>query len=105
MYETVNKTDFVDRFKAIRPGNFSYEGLSALFDFLEELERDIGEDMEFDPIAICCDFGEYAEDEIRQEFDHVDGITEAEDLDEMAEILNEETIVIEAGDTLILAAF
>ena len=39
--------------------NFSYDGLGALFDYIEELEHDIGEDIEFDPIALCCEYSEY----------------------------------------------
>ena len=40
--------------------NFSYHGRAALFHHLEELEQDIGEELDFDPIAIRCDFTEYA---------------------------------------------
>jgi len=40
--------------------NFSYEGLFALFDYLEELEESTGEEMEFDMVGIACDFTEYA---------------------------------------------
>ena len=43
----------------IRPDNFSYEGLTALYDYLTELEEDLGEEMELDVIAICCEFTEY----------------------------------------------
>jgi len=34
---------------------FSYDGLNALFDFYEVLEDETGEQIEFDPIAICCE--------------------------------------------------
>ena len=59
MISTINQYDFVDAFKRLRPNNFSYEGLLALFDWFEELEDQGNEQMELDVIAICCDFSEY----------------------------------------------
>jgi hypothetical protein len=32
--------------------------LGVLFEYLEQLEDDIGEETELDAIAICCDFSE-----------------------------------------------
>jgi len=59
MKETVTRHRFIDVFMKIRPDNFSRLGLHALFDYLEEFEEDSGEELEFDVIALCCDFGEY----------------------------------------------
>ena len=56
---TLTESEFINRFLAIR-GNFSREALRVLFAHLEELERDCGEEVEFDPIGICCDWTEYA---------------------------------------------
>jgi len=56
---TVTESEFVSRFLAIRPNQFSVEALRALFDFLDEQERDLGEEQELDVIAICCDWTEY----------------------------------------------
>lgn len=53
MYQTIGLSQFRDGFK-YRPDSFSYEGLGALFDYLETMD----EDVEFDPIAICCEFSE-----------------------------------------------
>jgi hypothetical protein len=61
MKETVSKHEFVARLGLIRPDNFSYEGREVLWSYLDQLETDMGEEMEFDPIAFCC---EYAEDTI-----------------------------------------
>ena len=57
---TLTESEFVNRFLAIRPENFSREALAALFEHLGELEREMQEEVEFDPIAICCDWSEYA---------------------------------------------
>ena len=42
-----------------RKDTFSYAGLEALFEYLEQLEEDTGEEMEFDMVGICCDYTEY----------------------------------------------
>lgn len=59
MKTTVTETNFRDAFMNIRPDNFSYEGLGALFEYLEHLEEDIDQEIELDVIAICCEFSEY----------------------------------------------
>jgi hypothetical protein len=39
--------------------SFSRLGAYALVDYLEQLEEDTGEEMEFDRVAIRCEFSEY----------------------------------------------
>ena len=58
MKTTVSVYDFRDAFQKCRPDNFSYEGLTVLFDYLEEYEDSTGEELELDVIGICCDFSE-----------------------------------------------
>ena len=72
MKQTINKYQFRDAFMSIRPDNFSYESLEILFEYFEQLEDDIGEDIELDVIAICCDWVESTPDEIREYYDPVD---------------------------------
>ena len=55
----VTKSMFIDEFKAIRPGNFTYDALSAMFDYFDEYECE--PDMELDVIGICCEFSEYTD--------------------------------------------
>lgn len=77
MKKTIYKNEFIDTMRDIRPDNFSYDGLVALFDYLEEIEDSCGEEMEFDPIALCCDFTEYdILDWIREQFtdDEIDEV-------------------------------
>lgn len=59
MKTIVNEQGFIDAFKAVRPDNFSYNGLMALFSYMEDLETSLGEEIELDVIAICCDYSEY----------------------------------------------
>lgn len=44
-----------------RKENFSIEGRRALFEYLEQLEDDCGEEIEFDCVALCCEYSEYAD--------------------------------------------
>jgi hypothetical protein len=64
MYQTIGLSDFRAGFK-YRPDNFSYEGLGALFDYLESMDDDV----EFDPIAICCDYCEDTVETIARDYD------------------------------------
>ena len=61
MKDTINKNQFINWFRSNEQykNNFSYEGLSALFDYLEEMEESTGEELDFDPIALCCEYSEY----------------------------------------------
>jgi hypothetical protein len=59
MKQTINFYEFAAQFQSIRPNSFSREGLVALWEYLEQSEEDMGEEMEFDVIALCCDFIEY----------------------------------------------
>lgn len=58
MKQTINLFQFHEDFRSLRPDNFSYDGLSLLFDYFEQLEDDIGEQIELDVIAICCEWAE-----------------------------------------------
>lgn len=61
MKQTINEYTFAEAFKRLRPDNFSYEGLQALWAYLEEYECGTGEELEFDAIGVCCEFTEYAD--------------------------------------------
>jgi hypothetical protein len=52
--------------------NFSIEGAKALQAYYDELSEDLGENIEFDPIAWCCEFSEYKDFD---EFQHDTGYT------------------------------
>lgn len=94
MKSTVNLETFLEGFKVIRPDNFSRKGLVALFEYFEELEEGIGEELEFDPIAFCCGYTEYATlAEAANEY----GITPSE--------LVERTLVITFGGGVIVENF
>lgn len=59
MKQSINEYDFRNAFIQLRPDNFTYEGLTALYNHLEDLEQDTGQEIELDVIALCVDFSEY----------------------------------------------
>ncbi len=60
MKKTINLNDFRDAFhKAGRGNQFTYDGLTALFEYIEEYEEGTGDEIELDVIALCCEFTEY----------------------------------------------
>ena len=94
MYINVTETIFKDEFRAIRPDNFSYEGLSALYEFFTEMEEQ-GEPIELDVIAICCEFSEEPLQDVLENY----GL---ESLDE----LHDNTLVVAVfGDTVLYQVF
>ncbi len=56
---TLNFSQFIDNWPESRKNQFSYDALRAIFDYYEEYENDTKEKVEFDPIAICCEWSEY----------------------------------------------
>jgi hypothetical protein len=67
IYTTIdNASQFRDEFhRCDRGTQFSYEALGLLFDYFDEL----GEDIELDVIAICCDYSEDTPESIAQNYD------------------------------------
>jgi len=60
MIRTINQYDFIDAFRKMgRENSFSYNGLVALHEYLEMLEDDLGQEIELDVIALCCEYAEY----------------------------------------------
>ena len=100
MYTEVSFSDFYDGFESRRE-NFTYEGLQVLFDSFEEYEESTGEKIEFDPIAICCDYAENTIEEFNLNYG-----TEFETLDEISDYVNDRSSVVGLTDsTIVYLAF
>jgi hypothetical protein len=90
MYQSINEYQFKDAFRAIRPDNFSYEGLTILFEGLEQYEVDNAEPFELDVIELCCDFSESSESQIK---DYYSNLVSEDDTD-IEGFLNDNTWVL-----------
>ena len=98
MKQTITIHSFRRAFEDMNRTNFSHEGLGVLFEGLEELERDTGEELELDVIALCCDFEESTFADIASNY-CID-VSEDEDIREaVLDFLHENALVIgEVGD-------
>lgn len=57
MHIQVTESIFIDAFRSIRPDQYTYEGLKALFAYFDDMGDE--QDVELDVIAICCEYSEY----------------------------------------------
>ena len=79
-----------------RDNSFTYEGKRALFEWLEELEQDTGEEMELDIVGLDCEFSEYKDlAEIQENYNDIETLTD----------LYESTQVIEFDGGIIISEF
>ena len=98
MKQLVTRFDFVDWFRGsdTYKNNFSYEGLNSLFDYFEELEEDMGKEMEFDPVAICCEYSEYENlEEIKNNYDCIENYEDLENNTSIIKIENTDRLIIQ----------
>jgi len=59
MKETLSTYEVAQRLLADEHANWSWAGAQALAEYLEELEADMDVEIEFDRVAIRCDFAQY----------------------------------------------
>ena len=84
-----NVHQFREAFRlAGRMDQFSYEGLEVLFDYLDNLSEDIGEPIDLDPVALCCEYYESSIEELIENYS-IDVSDADGDEDEIKEIVRE----------------
>jgi hypothetical protein len=96
MKTTIYESDFTHN--PMLESNFTYHARVALFEHLEQLEEDLGEQWDFDPIAIRCDFTEYANiQEFWQDYDRYtyQCMNDIEDNTSVIYIQNSESFIIQ----------
>ena len=81
-----------------REGNFSNDGLVALYEYLEMLEDDTGQPIELDVIALCCEFTEYDNlEEFQADY--------SEDYQTIGDIESDTTVIMIDDDSFIIQQF
>jgi hypothetical protein len=97
--------------------SWTYSGAYALVEYLEELEEDTGEEIEFCPCSIRCDYSQYASliDWADDYFCTAGGMLDAIDLDSTADedeidegirnYLSDHGTLIEFDGGIIVSAF
>ena len=96
MKDTITIWQFRDAMVNDRFG-FSYEGATALFDYLTEYEGDTGEELDFDPIAFSCEWTEYEnlEEALNDYSDDYKTIDDLSDTTQVIEIPNTKRLIIQ----------
>lgn len=98
MYQTLSTSDAVDILRADQYAGWSRAGARALVEYLEQTEDETDERIEFDPVALRCEFSEYSSAREAAEDHGWDGTTDDadEDAEEQAalEWLRDRTVVL-----------
>ena len=95
MKTIINFSQFVDGFEN-RQENFTYEGKQALYDYLEQYEEDTGEEIEFDPIALCCEYTQYENmKELQENYTEIKNMEDLQNNTQVIEIEGSESFIIQ----------
>lgn len=98
----------VDDFKILAKGTylekFSEEALEAIFEYYEEFD-----DISYDPVAFNCEWTEFTEDELIENYRYIVDDEEEEDKDELLQRvlqeLEERTFLRELTDSFLVHEF
>ena len=110
MKTTVNQSEFIDAFRRCdRYDQFGYDALVSLFDYMEQMEEDCGEEMELDVIALCCDYSVDSVADIASNYSiDIAGLDDDEARSAVLEYLQDNTQVVDEdcnGKILYCSAF
>lgn len=97
MFTTITQSQFIDEFKAHgRQDQFSYGALVALFQYMEEMEEQTGEELELDVVALCCEYTEYSSFEAyNREYHNADNMEDVEGMTTVIYIGKTESFLIQ----------
>ena len=99
MKDTIAIWQFRDAMVNDRFG-FSYEGATALFDYLTELEDETGSEFDFDPIQFSCEWTEYEDiEELNKEHSEFNYIQHSPNVANTLKDYEARTQVIEVPNT------
>jgi hypothetical protein len=114
MKETLSTNEVAERLLADENANWSWAGAQALAEYLEELEESMGEEIEFDRVAIRCDFSqrdslqEWAQDYFTNYIDRhcIEKDMDEDEIDEaIRDYINDHGTLIEFDGGIIVNSF
>jgi|SRR3989304_8306684 len=92
----ISFSQFCDEFSDTYKNNFTYDGKRALFDYLEQLGEDIGEEVECDIVAICCDYTQYNDlEDLKNSYPNIKTMEDLEKHTTVIPIENSEGFIIQ----------
>lgn len=93
--QRVTEYDFINDLMSDNYSNWSYEEARALYNYYNDLAEDLNENIEFDRVAIRCDWSSYK---------NYNEALEAYGLDSIYE-LQENTTIIDLKDSILMIDF
>lgn len=96
MKTTIDFYEFREAFRRADRDNYTREGMEMLFEYLEDYEEQTGTELEFDVIAICCDFDENHWEDVASNYSiDLDDIEDEDDkIDAVREYLSDNTTLV-----------
>lgn len=95
MIKHINFNEFCDSFSGTYKDNFSYEGKKTLFEYLEEIGKYTGNEIELDTIALFCEYTEYKDlKALQADYTNIKSMEELRDNTQVIEIPNSEAFII-----------
>jgi len=98
MKKTISENGFVREFENMnRADQFSDYGLRQIFNHLEQLEDETGDEIELDVIAICCELTEYESlEELQNDYS---------DIEDEDDLYGSTAVICFEDDCIIIATF
>lgn len=90
--------DLRERFIAYDRDNFTLDAYQSLIDYYDE----VGEDLELDVIALCCDWSEADWKDIQSDYSNHEDLADCDNIDDFLEVLNNYTYAVKTTDDNIL---
>lgn len=96
MKTSVNKHDFINGFQHIKFKKFSFNALATLFDYYEDLEKSLDEEIEFNPRIVARDWVEHSDaaSALDDYIDSVDSIKKLKKITNVLEIKGSNRILV-----------
>ena len=103
MKQTINKTQFIDAFQSSQyKDNFSYDGLGMLYEYLEDLADETGEEYDLDLVALACEFTESSYDEVISDYSLISDDDNSSKQQDVLDYLEYNTVVCNYNDDIVL---
>jgi|TARA_B100000315_G_scaffold5360_1_gene5334 hypothetical protein len=98
MRQEITESQFVDEIVGDEYNSMSYEGARALYEYLEELKDNGGEEMSFCKADIRCQYTEYENiEEVQEDYDDIRTLADLKDRTVVIEIPKSEKLIIDSN--------
>ena len=98
MRQEITESQFVDEIVGDEYNSMSYEGARALYEYLEEVEDNGGEEMSFCKADIRCQYTEYENiEEVQEDYNDIKTLADLKDRTVVIEIPKSEKLIIDSN--------